>query len=197
MKHIVLCLALFSISVINAQLDFGIKAGLNYNQNGDLTVSDAASNIISTGGDAKTGYHVGIWSRIKVPALGFYVRPELVYTATKSQYRALGSSVNFDMKKIDVPILFGKKFFGVVHGFIGPSFQFILDTEIDDYSNLTTDDFSLGLQLGAGVDFGPLGLDLRWERGLSSLESKAAEALTSIEIDSRANQIIFSAAYKF
>ena len=46
----------------------------------------------------------------------------------------------------------------------------------------------MGVQFGAGVEFGKLGLDVRWERGLSENEANFANTQ---RIDNRTNQIIF------
>ena len=59
-----------------AQIDFGVKAGLNYNSESIQSVSED----VFTGAESKTGYHAGIWLRFKLPIIGFYLRPELIYT---------------------------------------------------------------------------------------------------------------------
>ena len=65
---IIVAIALCGLSTV-AQKDsgFGIKGGLNYNQNGDLFISvgDAASDIIE-GSSGKIGYHVGVFSKIEL-----------------------------------------------------------------------------------------------------------------------------------
>ena len=82
-------------------------------------------------------------------------------------------NTNFKFRKIDVPVLFGKKILGIGNVFVGPSFQYILssDFELNDLSEVSVDNFSLGFQLGGGVELGRLGLDVRWERGFSKIES--------------------------
>jgi len=98
---------------------FGIKGGLNYNANGDYfeSVDDAALNP-----DRNIGYHLGIFGKIGVSKI--YLRPELVYTKTKSDY----NGEDFDMSKLDAPILLGVKVVGPLHLFAGPAFQYILST---------------------------------------------------------------------
>ncbi len=56
---------------------------------------------------------------------------------------------------------------------VGPSFQYILDSDFDinDISNVDADGFTVGLQFGGGVEFGKLGIDVRWERAFSDIES--------------------------
>jgi hypothetical protein len=104
---------------------FGIKAGLNYNKNGDLigSVGDSGQDIVE-GADGKTGYHVGFWGKLDFPKI--YLRPELVYTKTKSSYDVDGDSQDYDVSKLDLPVLLGVKIVGPLHLFAGPAFQYTL-----------------------------------------------------------------------
>ncbi|WP_296637221.1 outer membrane beta-barrel protein [Polaribacter sp.] len=197
MKKVILVvfLALGLSQVSNAQIDFGIKAGINYNNNGEDAFKDATNNI-AEGASAKTGYHAGIWFRGKLPILGLYLRPEIIYTEVKSEFEVLAEDYNF--KKLDVPVLVGKKILGFAHVFAGPSFQYILEDKID-FSSFSTDEFdkfTLGLQFGAGVEFDNIGIDVRWERGLSASEARFTNN-TNITVDNRTNQIIFGVSLKF
>ncbi|WP_300027901.1 porin family protein [uncultured Maribacter sp.] len=167
---------------------FGIKGGLNYNANGDYfeSAGDAARNP-----DRNVGYHVGIFG--KFGASKVYVRPELMYTKTKSDY----DGSDFDMSKLDAPVLLGINLVGPLHVFAGPSFQYILETEfdgvtIDDVEN----DFSVGMNIGAGVNLGKLGIDLRYERGFNDNEASFINTnITNLgpsRIDTRPDQLILS-----
>lgn len=185
----VFVLALGLSQTTNAQIDFGIKGGLNYNNAGDGAFKDAGQDILD-GAKAKTGFHAGVWFRGNLPVIGLYIRPEIVYTQVKSEYVYNSNSSDYDFKKIDVPVLLGKRFLGFGNAFIGPSFQYIIDDSFN-FSGLSTDEFdkfSVGLQMGFGVEFGKLGVDVRWERGLSNTEAKFANNIT---VDNRTNQIIF------
>lgn len=196
-KIIVLLFFAFAMQTATAQIQYGIKAGINYNNNGDATFSTAGSDLID-GAKSKSGWHAGLWLRAKLPILGLYIRPELIYTQVKSEYLYKGTTTDYDFKKIDVPVLVGTKFLGFANAFIGPSFQYIIDSDFQ-FSNLSTDDFSkfsVGMQMGFGVEFGSLGVDVRWERGLSSTEANFVDNNTNITVDNRTNQIIFGISYK-
>ena len=198
MKKLLFTVLLLStfIGFSQGESAFGIKAGLNYNSNGELKdVSGASEDIIYNRGDSKVGYHLGIFGKLEFSSL--YLRPELVYTKTKSDYN--GS--DFDMSKLDLPVLLGYKIIGPLSVFAGPSFQYILDTDLegvrlDDVKN----DFSVGLNIGAGVQLGRLGLDVRYERGFSENEANividnsgtVGETLVVGRVDSRPSQLIFS-----
>lgn len=189
---LVICLAFGLNQNSNAQVNFGIKGGVNYNNTGKESFKDA-TNDIADGANAKTGFHAGLWFRGNIYVLGLYIRPEIVYTEVKTEYLYKNSSTGYDFKKLDVPVLLGKKVFGFGNVFIGPSFQYILDDQFN-FSELNTDEFdkfSVGLQMGFGIEFGSLGIDARWERGLSNSEAKFVGNNTSVTIDNRTNQIIF------
>ena len=203
MKKIIFgCFLLFLVAKQSkAQLQFGVKAGINYNSDSFESVSDDVLN----GAKTKTGIHTGVWLRAKLPVIGFYIRPELIYTELNNSVNydsdfAVSRNSNFKFRKIDVPVLIGKKFLGIGNVFAGPSFQYILssDFELNDLKEVSTENFSLGIQLGGGVELGRLGFDIRWERGLSKTETVFVDNTindTNFNFDKRVSQIIFGISY--
>ena len=170
---------------------FGIKGGLNYNANGNYfeSAEQAAQDP-----DRNVGYHLGVWGKL---GNRIYVRPELVYTRTSSDY----DGDDFKMSKLDVPVLVGIKVIGPLHVFAGPAFQVILDQEFDGISiDDVENDFTVGVNLGAGVNLGKLGIDLRYERGLSDNEASFINTnittLNNSRIDTRPDQLILSLSLK-
>ncbi|WP_299118088.1 porin family protein [uncultured Winogradskyella sp.] len=169
---------------------FGIKAGLNYGGNGDYF--ESVNNNFQNP-DQNIGYHIGVFGKL---GNRLYFRPELVYTKVKSDYNA----GDFDMQKLDVPLLVGIKVLGPVNVFAGPSLQYILDT---DFENLRVDDiendFSVGLNFGIGLNLNRLGIDLRYERGFSDNEATFIDNNNIISLDrldTRPEQLILSLSYK-
>ena len=199
MKKVFLMMSLaFAFSQTStAQLDFGVKAGLNYNSES----IQSGSKGEFTGAKSKTGYHAGIWLRFKLPIIGFYLRPEIVYTNLENQLLYKGSqTTSYNFQKVDIPVLIGKRFFGIGNVFAGPSFQYILNSDfsLNDISEVDTDGFSVGLQFGAGIELNNLGIEVRWERGLNTVESTFLNAITQpVTFDTRVNQIIIGLSYKF
>ena len=166
---------------------FGIKGGLNYSANGDYfeSISDNAKHP-----DRNVGYHIGIFGKLGDK---LYFKPELVYTATKSDY----DSDQFNIKKIDAPLLIGLKVLGPISVFGGPSLQYILDTEFEGITiDNVEDDFSVGLNFGIGLNFNKIGIDLRYERGFNNNEATFIDnnlgAGTVSRIDTRPDQLILS-----
>ena len=200
MKKITLIIGLLVVGLqfSNAQVNMGVKAGINYNNNGDLKLADVVTNAIQ-GADAKTGFHAGLWFRAKLPMVGLYLRPEVIYTQVKSQYYYKSTNTSYDFKKIDVPILLGKKFLKVATIFAGPSFQYVLNSNFGmaTVNEISLDKFSLGLQSGFGIEINKIGVDVRWERGLTKTEAIFADGVGNFTIDNRTNQIILGFSYKF
>lgn len=164
---------------------FGIKAGLNFNSNGDYTF-DSAPDLSS---DTKMGYHIGVFGQV---GKSLFLRPELIYTKTKSSY----DGADFDMSKIDVPVLVGARVLGILKVFAGPDFQYILNTDLQDIElGDVENNFTVGLHIGAGVDLGNLGIDLRYERGLSSNEANIV-GLPDQRLDTRTSQFILGLSVK-
>lgn len=190
-----LLMAVFALVSLTAfaQKDsgFGIKGGLNYNANGDYF--DAAEDAYKDP-SRNVGYHIGLFGKL---GNRFYVRPELVYTKTKSDY----DGDSFDMSKLDVPVLVGTKIIGPLHVFAGPAFQYILDSEFEGISsNEIESDFTVGLHIGAGVNLGKLGIDVRYERGFSANEAdfitNNVTELNPNRVDTRPDQLIVSLSVK-
>ncbi|PKG51637.1 outer membrane beta-barrel protein [Olleya sp. 1-3] len=166
---------------------FGIKGGLNYNGNGDYF--ESATNSYQNP-DRNLGYHIGVFAKVGTKV---YFRPELVYTATKSDYIA----GEFDLKKLDVPLLIGLKVLGPLNVFAGPSLQYIIDSDFENATiNSIQDDFSVGLNFGIGVSFNKIGIDLRYERGFSDNEATLINNNISLvnndRLDTRPDQLILS-----
>jgi hypothetical protein len=164
---------------------YGIKGGLNYNANGDYFES-ISSNAEHP--DRNIGYHIGVFGKL---GNKLYFRPELMYTVTKSEY----DSGDFNMKKIDAPMLVGLKVLGPVSIFAGPSFQYILDSEFDNISiNNIENDFSVGLNFGAAVNFNKFSIDLRYERGFNDNEAEflSNNDISTSRLDTRPVQLILS-----
>ncbi|WP_299679316.1 porin family protein [uncultured Tenacibaculum sp.] len=195
-----LCLLFAAVQFSEAQIGFGIKGGINYNSDSFRDVSD---DIINGNAESRTGFHAGVWLRFKLPMTGWYIRPELVYTSLKSEVELnttpLTTKANYDFQKIDIPVLLGKKFFKIAYAHIGPSFQYLIDGDLDfdAVSNIKADGFTVGLQLGGGIEIGKVGLDLRWERAFSDVESELISNVGSANFDTRVNQIIIGLSYRF
>ncbi len=185
MKNIFFIVAMCCSTLAFAQSEsgFGIKGGLNYGSTGDL---ETAFNNAKEDPDSDVGFHAGIF--VKADLGPIYLRPELIYTQLNSEY-TVG---DFKLDKLDLPVLVGIDFIGPLHFFAGPSFQYILDSDLENVSvSDVSDDFSVGAQFGIGLNLGRLGLDLRYERGFSDNEVEFI-GVNRDRIDTRPEQLILA-----
>jgi len=187
MKRAFLGILFLAVSFAHAQSDpgFGIKAGLNYGGTGDI--SDSAENAYQDP-SSDIGYHVGVFGRTGEK---LFLRPELVYTKLTTDYGAF----DYNLDKIDLPLLLGVDILGPLNIKAGPSFQYITNNEIENGSFKISDvenDLTVGYQLGAGLNLGNLGIDVRYEGAFTDNTAFREEASNNFGIDSRPSQWILS-----
>ncbi len=201
-KIFAIALVVFAYQFTTAQVNYGIKGGLNFNS---TELSTDSGNLDS---DDSSGYHAGVWFRFKVPVVGIYVRPEVVYTSLSSEYSLQDNrQAKFNLNRIDVPVLLGMKFIGVGNFFIGPSFQYVLDSDlsvagIDLEQDDAKEDINVGFQIGLGIEFWKLGIDVRYESAFSKAQSaykdSTEEAIkNNFKTDNQPNQFVLGLSYKF
>lgn len=192
MKKIIL-IALLLIGGTTIAQTYGIKGGLNYGATGDYqTVSEGFEDATTTEGKSNTGFHLGGFA--KVGFLGFSLQPELVYTSLTTDY----DTFEYKLNKIDAPVLLGMRIIGPLEVKAGPSFQYILNNKIEnsdlEFSDVEND-ITMGYQLGAGISFGKLGFDVRYEGAFGENTAFRETATERFTIDSRPSQWIFSLMY--
>jgi len=175
LKKIFLLLLLIQTNIFS-QFEYGIKAGLNFNNNLNIKAKieslDEAVNIF----ESRNGFHIGGFLKLNIGKI--YIRPELTYSKINNSYDipiTLSQQENiisdFKQSKIDIPVLIGYKFFNMINLFAGPRFEYIgkvnfNDLNIDDLE----DKFETGLHYGLGFKLGKIELDLRVERGFNKNE---------------------------
>ena len=166
-------------SSATAQIEFGIKGGLNFNYANNETyliegwkkcsicsLESQYFNIF----DKKTGHFFGLYSKINFGR--FYVQPELLYAKINSEYdltytwNLLGEIINeFSENRIQIPVKVGVGLLqGKLNFFGGPAFNFITDvyfTENNENQSITDlyEKSLITLQYGVSVDLGKIGFD--------------------------------------
>lgn len=197
MKKTLLVLMLITGLSGLAQNGFGVKGGLNYSDNGKIEFTDvtgAGENIVEENADRKTGYHFGVFYRADLGPV--FLKPELLYTKSKSSYKYNNESTDYDISKLDLPILVGIDILGPVNIFAGPSLQYILENDLQGISiGEVENDFTVGAQFGAGIQLGSIGIDVRYERSLTENQAEVLNLDNSEgvrRIDARPNQFIVS-----
>lgn len=197
MKNLIVAALLLVGGSALAQTSYGIKGGLNYGATGEYENYSQVAGDVSTieNGKSKTGYHIGLFGKFEI--IGFFLQPELVYTKLNTEYE----NFDYNISKIDAPILLGINLLGPLNIKAGPSFQYILKNELEDSSRDISDvenPITLGYQLGAGLNLGRFGVDLRYEGGFKENNAFGEMATdNNIKIDSRPSQWILGLSYSF
>lgn len=176
MKKLLICFCLLAIEALQAQVSFGILAGIHTKDIGSGTIQVPASQLGDslriTILDADYGFHTGVFLRLKKNS--FYVQPEVQFNTIKSNYKLkstnkLSQIDSFRSERfynLDIPVMFGIKL-SVLRINAGPVMHLQLNDN-SDFSDLAgfKNNFSgsnYGYQLGIGFDFSKLRFDLRHE----------------------------------
>jgi len=174
MKRILLSAMMLFCSVaafsqVLPSFQFGIKGGANLSKFSTDNVFDS---------DNRAGYYAGFYAR--VGAVGLHFQPELYLAGKSTTLVSSASGVENKVKftSVDVPLLIGTKIGAAGVGLrlnTGPVASFIVDKK-QSFGQATTNIFNgsfkdqaFAWQFGAGLDVGKLGVDLRYEAGLTKL----------------------------
>ena len=186
-------LLVFFTQLSFSQFEYGLKGGLNFGSSGDIVV---VTDQLQKEGDltSKTGYHLGAYSEVYF--LMFYLRPEFQYTKLSSQFE----DDLIDNERIELPLSIGYSILGPISLFLGPIVYYNLsqkanELKLEKIQNTT----SLGLHIGARLKLGALGVDVRYEKGLSTTETKLlsqAGIPVSGQIDSQKDQFTLGVSFK-
>lgn len=195
-KVMILLFCITAVAAASGQsAKFGIKGGLNFGSTGDITtISNETFN-----GENQLGYHLGVLARFKFS--GIFLQPEVVYTQLETEFEGTGAEANYSLSKIDIPILLGLDIVGPLNIKAGPAFQLLVNNELE-LEGITAGDpensFTIGYQIGAGLQLGSLGIDLRYESAFGENNSLLTEdVLAFASIDNRPSQWILSVSYVF
>ena len=175
--------------VINKFIKFGVKAGVNLNTSGDIDEIISSNSSIADIDGNRNGFNLGIYSEIKL--LMLYLRPELHYSEFKDNLKVTQS-------RIEAPISLGLKVLPILSGFAGPTLRYEMTS--DDKLPTGPEDLTVGIHFGARLHLGKLGLDVRYDQGLSEDILKAAGVGSSsipVELDNSPGLISLGLSYAF
>lgn len=177
MKKYLLSVALLVAVCIGAkaQVSFGIKGGVNFSKIDADNVKESSV----------TGYQAGLFARF---GNSFYLQPEAYLNSTGGKFdfstsnTSTTASGKVTFTNVTVPVLLGHSFGGKdlnIRLMIGPEYTYALskNESFSDNFNAALQDFgkyrnsSLGFQAGGGVDIGPITADLRYQGGLTKINS--------------------------
>lgn len=178
-KITLVAIAVVAISTATfAQLQFGVKGGLNLaNLSGD--VSDTKMKI---------GFMVGGFASYEVNEQ-LSVQPELMFSQAGCKYDIGSDTYKINLNYIVLPVMV-KYSFGDINLQAGPQIGFLLSAEDDGEDikdGMKSVDF--GLNIGAGYQMDKIGIEARYNLGLSNINDGTGEVKT--------NGIQILVSYKF
>jgi hypothetical protein len=186
-KLSILCaFALFSLNS-QAQIDFGLRAGMNLT---DLNFKEFGSSQTwedISNGDRAVGYHFGLFADINLIALE--LQPELLFTRLNGSIEAvdgtsgLKTTENIGINRIDIPLLVLLKP-GPIRLGGGPVYSVLLGSDSDLFDEGLANGSWAG-QLVAGVEFWKLSVDLRYEFSWSDAADYFTVSGEEISVNSR------------
>ena len=188
------------------ELSYGLKGGINYTMGGQITGIDSGGGQFSgtVEGSGEVGFHGGAFLQVNFG--NFFVRPEVVYTSIESTFDFPIQPAAYSVEKFDIPFLLGYNVYGPVDVFAGPVYSNILNSRLEGEEVLNTivvQNSPINFQVGAKVEFGRFGIDIRYERTLSQAEPQGLDIINAeyginraTFDDSRLNQIIVGVILK-
>ncbi len=175
MKKILLSAAIVIAACIgvNAQASLGIKGGVNFSK----------INTDNLNSSTRTGYQAGLFARF---GSALYLQPELYVSSTGGEFHSSNNNNNVSVSgnvkftNLNVPLLVGHSFgeknlnFRIMAGpvytaVLSKNFSQSLENAYNDFGHYKSS--TLGFQAGAGVDIGAITADLRYEGGLTKINS--------------------------
>lgn len=197
LKLSLLTLAIFFTLNLSSQIAFGVKAGLH---SYDLDISEVRSEELRAGiQESSFGFHLGLYSRIKLG--GLYVEPSAILNNISAKYQVAESDELIEEGSLilDIPVMVGFNIL-MVDIFAGP----VAHLRFSGYDDLISlgeydDNYSaahFGLQLGAGVNLGKLGFDLRYEKNFKDRDLGIVDTLREIKLVDSNSRILVSISYR-
>src|SRR5574344_302853 len=152
---LIIAIAMISSTAANAQIDFGVKGGLNVtNMSIDSKVLDASN---------RTGFFIGPTVKFTLPIVGIGLDASALYDQRegKLELNGVGSSSkqNVKQQQIAIPINlrygFGLGDMASIYFFAGPQFAFAIGNKdqsiYNDIASWTLKDSNFSINLGIGT----------------------------------------------
>jgi hypothetical protein len=154
---------------VNAQVQFGVKAGYN------LTSVTQSGSQNESGIKSKSGFHGGFLASIPL-ANAFFVQPEIVYSGQGAGFSDGTQTASLNYNYLNVPILVKYQSEMGLFAETGPQVGFLLSANessqgisVDIKSNSQSIDFSWAFGVGYKLSSLPLGIDARYNLGLTNM----------------------------
>lgn len=168
MKRLLLILiAGVSFATAHAQFQFGVKGGLNLAR---------LSDVNGLSWNTQFSFNGGIFFKMPI-AHHVSIQPELLYSGQGARYDAGGGQTASDhLNYLNLPILLklstGTGFYfetGPQFGFLMGAHENLQGVSTDIKSAFNSSDFGWVFGIGCKIPMSPVGVDLRYNAGLSNI----------------------------
>jgi hypothetical protein len=176
MKKLALVLmAGISFASAKAQVQFGLKAGANF-------ATQSGSDAV--GAKTLVGFNGGAFLRLPV-APHISVQPEIMYSGQGASYDGSGGTETDHSHYLNIPILLKFSHGSGFYAETGPQVGFLMSAhakfngnsmDIKQYYNSA--DFAWVFGVGYKIPMSPIGIDFRYNVGISNVEDRSANNTT-------------------
>jgi hypothetical protein len=174
-KMMLVFLAVGTAAVASAQIQFGVKAGLNL---ANLTISGVAPAPTF---NSKTDFSGGAFASIPL-FKSFDLQPEIMYSGQGASTTESNTTVKLNYGYLNVPVLFKYQHESGLFAETGPQIGFLLSAKatgggqtIDTKSETQSTDFSWAFGIGYKIPGISGGIDARYNLGLTNLAKNTTD----------------------
>ncbi|MBL7728054.1 MAG: PorT family protein [Dinghuibacter sp.] len=165
-KTVFLTILLVTGAVQAQHINLGIKGGLNL-----VNINNSNNSAY----DARVGFHAGLLGHIHLTRQ-FALQPEITYSLQGADYTVAGLKTKVKLSYINIPVLVQYMFDNGFRISAGPQLGFLVDArsesriaKVNIKSSLNSVDFALGAGIGYVHPPSGIGIDARYNLGLSNM----------------------------
>jgi hypothetical protein len=203
---VVLLAGLYNFS--NAQIEFGLKAGLSsFDVASSSKVFTSQNSIYKLNfKDAKYGHHFGVYGQAKL--LGIFIQPSVLFNSNHVSYsleeyseRGIFDKIlNEKYYNIDLPLMAGLKV-SFIRLYAGPVAHLRLTTSSDLFNikgyNEHFDKATYGYQAGVGINISKLRFDIAYEGNFSKFGDHIYIGDNKVNFENGPARVLTTISYKF
>ncbi len=194
---------------LQAQFEFGLKAGIHSTDIDKLETIDIFNNLENlklSVHQTHLGYQLGVYSRIKIAS--FYLEPALLAQSSRVDYKVqeIKDAGIIEVIRterfgyVDIPIIAGLKFgFFRIHA--GPVGHIFVSSNSDlfkyEYYKQNFKNLTLGVQTGIGFDIWKFRLDAQYEGNLSAFGNHLVFDGKPYAFSNNPSRLLLTLGYKF
>lgn len=212
MKFRITIILIFMSMLLQGQVDFGVKVGVNTfgnnNSKASLRVTNPQNMQIYDFSvrEAQYGYHAGIFARFNIKK--FSIQPEILFNSDNVDFslkdsmnnNVLNSVGNESYQSLDIPLMLGLKV-GPLKLLAGPVGHMFLNSASDlteeTFYDSIHEKFDVGWQAGIGFDIWKLTFDIKYEGNFNKFGSHLVLFGEEVAFSNNENRILASLGFRF